>query len=278
MDKTDPLGIAARDVNLAGEGGSRAACWQIAEEVPVSLTFNGVAHAVMMVTPRDLEDFALGFALSERILTSPDEIENLVVNQIEKGFLIALEVSEAANARVAARRRNLPGQTSCGICGVIELEEALPKLPPISAVPKVTLAAARRALSSLREHQPLNARARSLHGAAFCDASGAVNLAREDVGRHNALDKLIGAGARGGHDLTSGFIVMSSRCSVELIQKVAIANIPFLVTASAPTTLAITLAEEAQLTLLCASGDDGLAVLVDPHEIASLADMRETHL
>lgn len=278
MDKTDLLGIAERDVNLAREGGLRAARWHIAEEVPVSLTFNGVAHAVMMASPCDLEDFALGFALSERILTSPDEIENLAVSQIEQGFLVALEVCEAANARVAARRRVLPGQTSCGICGVIELEEALPKLPPISAAPQVTLAAARNALSCLREHQPLNAQARSLHGAAYCDGSGEPLFSREDVGRHNALDKLIGAGALQGLDLGTGFVVMSSRCSVELVQKVAIANIPMLVTASAPTTLAISLAKEVRLTLLCASGDDELAILVDPHEMASLIEVKETRL
>lgn len=272
MNKSPPHGISGRVLELAGAGGSREALWHIADEVPVSLTFNGVAHAVMMASPCDLGDFAVGFALSERILTGLSEFERLDIREIERGFLVALEVSEAANARVLARRRILPGQTSCGICGVIELEEALPKLPAISSVPGVTLAAARRALSSLRDHQPLNAQARSLHGAAFCDASGAIAFAREDVGRHNALDKLIGAGTLGGHDLAAGFIVMSSRCSVELVQKAAIADIPLLVSASAPTTLAIELAEDVGLTLLCSSGNDELAILVDPHEIACLVD------
>lgn len=286
-DKIPPMikkgnpGVVDRVVEVSspeGVGQVREVRWGLAAEVPVSLCYNGVAHVVMMASPCDLEDFAVGFSFSERILETLDDLEDLDVRAVDHGYLIDVRVRGAANARVSARRRNLPGQTSCGICGVIELEEALPKLPAISSVPEVTLAAARRALSSLRDHQPLNARSRSLHGAAFCDASGAVLFAREDVGRHNALDKLIGAGTLGGHDLATGFIVMSSRCSVELVQKVAIANIPLLVTASAPTTLAIALAEDVGLTLLCASGNDELAILVDPHEMASLIDRKETSL
>lgn len=265
MKKGEVPGVAERTLKTTGPEGALAVRWHLADEVPVSLTFNGFAHAVMMASPNDLEDYGVGFALSERILVDPDDLRSLDVRELEKGFLVDLEVGEDAGSRVAARRRNLPGQTSCGICGIIELEEALPELPPVTARLNVPFAAVRRALSSLRDHQPLNASARSLHGAAFCSAEGSILFAREDVGRHNALDKLIGAGVRTGVDLASGFIVMSSRCSIELVQKVVIAGVPLLATASAPTTLAVKLAEDTRLTLVCASGPEDIAVLVDPH-------------
>lgn len=274
MNKKSRHGIAQQKVEMAGARGFRSGYWHLADEVPVSITFNGVAHAVMMASPCDLEDYAVGFALSERILTGFDEVEHLDVRAVERGFLIDLQVGPEASARVSARRRNLPGQTSCGICGLIELEEALPDLSPIVAVPAIDAPVVARALSSLRDHQPLNALARSLHAAAFCNSDGEVVLAREDVGRHNALDKLIGAGARGGHDLTSGFMIMSSRCSVELVQKAAVAGVPLLATVSAPTTLAIELARNVGLTLMCANGESELVILVDPCGISAPNDKK----
>jgi FdhD protein len=282
MKKDEVPGIAERALKTTGPEGSLAVHWTLADEVPVSLTFNGVAHAVMMASPSDLEDYGVGFALAERILVDPGDLRSLEVRKLERGFLIDLQVGEDAGSRVAARRRNLPGQTSCGICGIIELEEALPELAPVTASLDVSHSAVRNALSSLRDHQPLNASARSLHGAAFCSAEGSILFAREDVGRHNALDKLIGAGVRAGVDLAAGFIVMSSRCSIELVQKVVIAGVPLLATASAPTTLAVKLAEDARLTLVCASGPQDIAVLVDPHcnlaQIDKQAERREKPL
>lgn len=266
MDKKDNPAAAARPVQIsAADGHSGADLWQLAAEVPVSLCYNGVAHAVMMASPSDLEDFALGFSLSERILESTSEIDDLDVRKVDRGYLINMNVTEAAGARVAERRRNLPGQSSCGICGVIELEEALPKLPPLKAKPMASIAAVKRAARSLREHQPLNAQTRSMHAAAFADPSGAIMLAREDIGRHSALDKLIGAASRQGVGMTGGFIVLSSRCSVELVQKAVIAGVPLMVTVSAPTTLAVDLAEEAGLTLLSMAGEASVAVITDPH-------------
>lgn len=257
------------EVEVSGPESERQVRWGLAAEVPVSLCYNGVAHVVMMASPSDLEDFAVGFSLSERILESVADIEALDVREVDRGTLIDMRVSEAANARVASRRRNLPGQASCGICGVIELEAALPVLPKIAATPVATLAAVKRAVVSLREHQPLNAQTRSLHGAAFADPSGTIALAREDIGRHNALDKLIGAAVREGVGIAEGFAVLSSRCSVELVQKVVIAGIPLMVTVSAPTTLAVELAEEAGLTLFCMAGDSDVAIITDPHLIYS---------
>lgn len=261
--------VVDSEIEVSGSEGARPVRWGLAAEVPVSLCYNGVAHVVMMVSPSDLEDFAIGFSLSERILKNVSDIESLDVREVDRGTLIDLRVSEAANARVSARRRNLPGQASCGICGVIELEAALPDLPKIDARPTASLAAVKSAVASLREHQPLNAQTRSLHGAAFADSSGTIVLAREDIGRHNALDKLIGAAAREGVQLSEGFAVLSSRCSVELVQKVVIAGIPLMVTVSAPTTLAVELAEDAGLTLFCMAGESSVAIITDPHSIYS---------
>lgn len=257
------------EIEVSGSDGVHQVRWGLAAEVPVSLCYNGVAHVVMMVSPSDLEDFAVGFSLSERILKSANDIESLDVREVDRGTLIDMRVSEAANARVASRRRNLPGQASCGICGVIELEAALPDLPKIDTRPTASLMAVKKAVASLREHQPLNVQARSLHGAAFANPSGTIMLAREDIGRHNALDKLIGAAAREGVQLSEGFAVLSSRCSVELVQKVVIAGIPLMVTVSAPTTLAAELAEEAGLTLFCMAKDSSVAIITDPHSIYS---------
>lgn len=269
MNRKNSPSVADRDVEVSGPGGARQVQWGLAAEVPVSLCYNGVAHVVMMVSPSNLEDFAVGFALSERILKNVSDIESLDARKVDRGFLVDMRVSEAANARVAARRRNLPGQASCGICGVIELEAALPVLPEIDAGPTASLAAVKKAVASLREHQPLNAQTRSLHGAAFADPSGTIVLAREDIGRHNAFDKLIGAAAREDMLLEEGFALLSSRCSVELVQKAVIAGIPLMVTVSAPTTLAVELAEDAGLTLFCMAEDSSVAIITDPHSIYS---------
>lgn len=267
MNHENSPSVVDRDVGVFAREGTDKVRWALAAEVPVSLSYNGIAHVVMMASPSDLEDFAVGFSLSERILSGPGDIENLEVRRVDRGYLIDMRVGEAATARVAARRRNLPGQTSCGICGIIEMEEALPVLPKITAAPEVTCGAVAKAMSSLRDHQPLNARARSLHGAAFADASGTIMLAREDVGRHNALDKLVGAAARAGIDLASGMVLLSSRCSVELIQKAAVAGVPVLATVSAPTTLAAELAEGAGIALVNASQPGDIIIICDPHKL-----------
>lgn len=261
--------VVDRDVLASEPGGGRKIRWALAAEVPVSLCYNGVAHVVMMASPSDLEDFAIGFSLSERILEGTGDIESLDVRRVDRGYLVEMRVGEAAANRVARRRRNLPGQTSCGICGVIEIEEALPALPKITATPAVTRVGVARAISTLKDHQPLNAKARSLHAAAFADASGTIVLAREDVGRHNALDKLIGAAGRREVNLADGMAVLSSRCSVELIQKAVVANVPVLVTISAPTSLAVELAEEAGLTLITASRPNDMTIICDPHNLLS---------
>lgn len=267
MNREISPSVVNRDVLVFASDGGHKVRWSLAAEVPVSLGYNGVAHVVMMASPSDLEDFAVGFSLSERILHDPGDIESLEVRRADRGYLIDMRIGEAAAARVATRRRNLPGQSSCGICGIIEIEQALPALPKIIAVPDVTRGAVAKALSSLRDHQPFNASARSLHGAAFADTSGTILAAREDIGRHNALDKLIGAAARGEIDLATGMVVLSSRCSVELVQKAAIAGVPVLATVSAPTTLAVELAEGAGMALVTGSQPEDITIICDPHNI-----------
>lgn len=254
---------------------TKSALNPLAEEVAVSLTFNGVASAVMMMSPHDIEDFVVGFALTEGIVDKASDVGDIEVRQIEfgevagdisSGVLADTRIPDACFERLSGRRRNLPGQTSCGICGVIELEAALPSLPVIEAPAQLSAELIHSAAADFRNHQPLNSITGALHGAAFVDNTG-IELVREDVGRHNALDKLIGALARAGIDPASGFILLSSRCSVELVQKTVMAGCPALVTISAATTLAAERARKSGLTLISSVRGDDFAVISDPQNV-----------
>lgn len=245
--------------------GRAATAREVASEMPTALSYNGVAHVVMMTTPRDFEDFAVGFTLSEGIVAAASEIGEIEVRPAEAGMLVDSRIPQARFETLLGRRRNLVGQSGCGICGLEELEEALRPLPPLTGVPVLTREAVDRALDGLRGRQPLNAATGAVHAAAFCDASGNILAAREDVGRHNALDKLIGHLARAGLDPETGFALLSSRCSYELVQKAVAARIPALVTISAPTALAVRLAREARLTLIALARADSMLCFCDPH-------------
>jgi formate dehydrogenase accessory protein FdhD len=222
----------------------------IAEEVPVALVYNGISHVVMMATPQDLADFALGFSLSEGILADPTELYDLVEVPRETGIEVELTVAAERFQALKARRRNLTGRTGCGLCGVDSLAEAVRPSRDVGVAPTVTHHAIERAMTSLPDLQPLNAQARALHAAAWANLDGSIALVREDVGRHNALDKLIGSMSRQKIDPRTGFLVMTSRCSYEIVQKAVAFGIGIVVAVSAPTALAVQMAEQSNVTLV----------------------------
>jgi FdhD protein len=222
---------------------------QLAAEVPVALVYNGRPHVVMMCTPSDLEDFAVGFTVTEGIAQAAD-IRRTDVVRYAKGIEVQLEITPAAADALASRGRQLTGRTGCGLCGVETIDEALREVTPVRSSLRVTTHAITRAGAALGARQPLNADTHAIHAAAWCDASGEPRIVREDVGRHNGLDKTIGALLREGRAGHEGFVVVTSRASYELVQKVAVANIPLLAAVSRPTALAVQLAADAGITLV----------------------------
>jgi formate dehydrogenase accessory protein FdhD len=196
---------------LAADGTAEEVAVAIAAEVPVALVYNGIGHAVMMATPADLEDFALGFSLSEGIVGAAREVRALDVVPVAGGVEARLAIAPRRLAALKERRRALAGRTGCGLCGVDTIAQAVRPPRAVGPGPAIARAAIDRALDALRAHQPLNAEIHALHAAAWAGPDGTIRLAREDVGRHNALDKLIGALARAGADTTGGFALITSR-------------------------------------------------------------------
>ncbi|WP_255542633.1 formate dehydrogenase accessory sulfurtransferase FdhD [Azospirillum sp. INR13] len=199
--------------------------WQVPEETAVAFEYNGRSHAVMMATPADLEDFALGFSLAEEIVGSAADIEKISVRETPLGFVVNLTVDPLRLLRGSLRSRSMEGRSGCGLCGVDSLVHAVREPRKIETSLEVDPAAVAAAFRALPDHQPMNRANRSVHAAAWCAPDGTIRLAREDVGRHNALDKLIGAIAGSGADPATGFVVMTSRCSFELVQKTAAVGI-----------------------------------------------------
>lgn len=234
----------------------------IISEAPVAIEYNGVGYAVMMATPINLEDYAVGFSLSEGLITHADEILAIDTHQAELGWILRIQLPQMNAEKVVARARQRVSESSCGLCGMDNLEEVMRPLPRVTTQIDVAEAAIFSALSSLRSHQTLNAQTGSAHAAAFCAPDGAILLTREDVGRHNALDKLIGALARAEIDISAGFIILTARCSLELVQKTIVANCSMLVTISAATDLAIKIAAQSGLRLISlARADSALAAM-----------------
>ena len=232
----------------------------LTEEVPVALEFNGVSHAVMLATPADLEDFALGFGLAEGIFTSAADLHDCEVRHSPQGITVAMQISARCFAALKERRRTLAGRTGCGVCGTESLDKVLRPVPVIEPATQIHSTAIARAMREMREHQVLCQATGAVHAAAWCSIAGAVLLAREDVGRHNALDKLIGALAKSTLRREPGFIAVTSRASVEMVQKAAVAGAPLLAAVSAPTSLAVETADAAQMALVGLARQGNLVV------------------
>ena len=233
--------------------------WSLPEEVPVAILLNSRSHVVMMATPADLEDFGLGFVLSEGLVLHRSHVNNVIVLKQDEGLSVDVAIAKDKLLRERMVSRNMEGRVGCGLCGIADLEDAIRM--PADKVKQVlfSVTAIETAFAALPQHQPMNAVNRTVHAAGFCSVNGSILLAREDVGRHNALDKLIGAMARGGIAPDNGFVVMSSRCSFELVQKCASVGIGALATISAPTALALKLARQAGLKL-AASAQQGVMI------------------
>ena len=248
-----PLSSIEAHGTLHGAGGSQAVIWQVPEEVPIAILFNSAPYAVMMATPADLDDFATGFALAEGILTSASHINGILTLPSEEGLAVDLAVDEKHLNRNRMVKRSLEGRVGCGLCGIEDIKDAIRMPEGIVVNTALSPQAVARAYDALPQYQPMNAVNRTVHAAAWCSPDGVIRLSREDVGRHNALDKLIGALAKSKTNLRDGFVLMSSRCSFELVQKCALAGIGALATISAPTALALQLAKQAGLKLAALS-------------------------
>lgn len=248
---------------------------RIAAEVPVALTYNRVSHVVMMATPQDLEDFALGFSMTEGLIGSPSDLLGIRVIPRPGGLELAMTIGEDWFDRLATQRRNMAGRTGCGLCGAENIEQALRYPQAVGRTLELPHAALQRAIAALERHQPLQADTGATHGAAWCDAAGRILQLREDVGRHNALDKLIGCLYRAGLRPADGFALVSSRASYEMVYKAAAAGIELLAAVSAPTTLAVEFAQRCGVTLVGFARPGRHNVYTYPERIAEPATAEE---
>jgi FdhD protein len=236
-------------------------------EVPVALVHDASTTAVMMATPADIEDFAVGFSLTEGVIDHAGQVRSLEVVETELGIEARAWLDGAVGARLTARRRRLAGPTGCGLCGVDSLAEAARPARRVEAELTLSPSDIQAALATLRQAQALNAATRAVHAAGWWSPDQGLVAAREDVGRHNALDKLAGALARRG-PIGAGAVVLTSRVSVEMVQKSAAIGAPVIVAVSAPTALAVRTAEAAGVTLVAIARDDGFEVFTHPRRIA----------
>lgn len=244
-----PAGVQARSVVMWRAGQATPQADWLAEEVPVALVFNGISHAVMLASPDQLEDFALGFALTEGLLDDAGELYGVETRRTRQGIELHLEVASACEWRLKTRRRNLAGRTGCGLCGTESLEQVQRADLPAAPVVHLERGVPGRAQRALREWQAVQQLTGAAHAAAWCDLQGRIVLLREDIGRHNALDKLVGAMTRAGTDTSQGWLLVTSRASFEMVQKSAMAGAGLLAAVSAPTTLALDLARQCGLAL-----------------------------
>lgn len=248
LTDADTAAVLPQPLRAVRPRGAASDEW-IAVETPVALTVNGVSQAVMLASPADLDDFALGFALNEAWIGSRSELLDVEVLPQAEGLELALHVTAAREQQLKARRRLLAGRTGCGLCGLESLAQMSAVVPAPVRPPVLDAGALDRALPALQAAQILNARCGGLHAAAWCQADGTLRLAREDIGRHNALDKLCGALARRNEDTAAGFVLMSSRASFELVHKAAMAGVGLLACVSAPSSLAVETAQRLGMQL-----------------------------
>lgn len=257
-------------VRTAWRGGELARGTRtIPEETPIALSYNRAAYAVMLATPADLEDFATGFTLTEGIVQSPAEIEELEVVTTDVGIELRMWLTAQRADAMTLRQRRLAGPSGCGLCGLESLADAVRTPPRVLGEARFTPAAIHTAMAALAPAQKLNQQTRAVHAAAFWHPHRGLVALREDVGRHNALDKLAGAVARQGGAAADGLLLLSSRISVEMVQKAAMLGAPVVVAVSAPTALAVRLAEEAGITLIGIARSDGFEVFTRPERIVS---------
>ena len=248
----------------------------VPEEVPIAFSYGGTLHAVMMGTPADIEDFAVGFSLTEGIITDISEIVAIEPIEDQQGIDVQIALVDDVADALRLRRRHMAGPVGCGLCGIESIEQAVRKVPDVSNVAlKLTQKDVVRAIALLNDAQPLHRETHAVHGAGFYIPSEGLLAVREDVGRHNALDKLCGAVIRSGHKGSEGVVAVTSRLSVEMVQKAAILGSSVLVAISAPTALAIRTAEEAGMTLVALVRGDDFEIFTHPHRIitGSIADV-----
>lgn len=280
--ETETAGVVTRSVDVwrgsADGNASVSVADCVAKETAVALVYNGVSHAVMMATPLDLEAFALGFSLSEGIVNSAEDIYDCCIDEVELGIEVALTISSQCFTKLKDKRRNLSGRTGCGICGAESLQQVRLPIAPVVAENSISHVAIDRATRALVDHQPLQTLTGALHAAAWCDVDGQLVQVCEDVGRHNALDKLIGllwqqqSGGQKGLAGKVGWLLISSRASYEILQKSAMVNIAIVVAISAPTSLAIEIAEQAGITLIGFSRENRHIVYTNAHRLLSSGD------
>ncbi|MDD5228558.1 MAG: formate dehydrogenase accessory sulfurtransferase FdhD [Methylococcales bacterium] len=242
----------------------------VAEEVPVVLMYNGVSHVVMLATPTNLEDFALGFSLTEGIIANAAELESVKVYQRSNGIEVQLKIPEARFQCLADKGRNLTGRTGCGLCGATTLKQAIKPPRSVSGDLKITAAQLTSALQNLSQHQKLNQLTGAIHAVAWVAPENGIVELREDVGRHNALDKLIGSLLKRNTDFGAGFMITTSRASYEMVQKATAVGVTILAAISAPTALAIRLAQESGLTLIGFARDNSCVIYSHSQRFAEL--------
>lgn len=241
----------------------------IPEETPVAFTYNRTTHAVMLATPAGLEDFAIGFSVTEGIIDRPEEIEDLDIVPAKEGIELRMWLASARMAQLTLRQRRLAGPSGCGLCGLESLADAIRKLPHVAADPRFHPMTITAAIAALPAAQHLNQQTHAVHAAAFWHPTRGMVALREDVGRHNALDKLAGSLARAGVSTADGVLLLSSRISVELVQKAAMIGAPVIVAVSAPTALALRMADSAGITLIGVARGDEFEVFTHPSRITA---------
>jgi FdhD protein len=261
-----------RDNRLSS--GTRA----IPDETPLALTYNGGTYAVMMGTPQDLADFAVGFSLSEGIVKSPDEIDSLDIVQLDDGIELRMWLASSKAELISERRRQIAGPTGCGLCGIDSIAEAVRPAAIVAPGARFSPQQIAAAMQSIPALQAINIETRAVHAAAFWTPDKGIVALREDVGRHNALDKLAGALAKDKVATAEGMVLLTSRVSVEMVQKTAAIGAPLMVAVSAPTALAVRMADAAGITLVAIARSDGFEIFTHPGRIEIAAQGVTTHV
>ena len=261
----EPVRVVPR--RIWREGSVSAGSRSIPEESAVALTYNGGTYAVMMTTPQDLEDFAVGFSLSEGVISSSSDIDSLDIMPFDDGVELRMWLSKQKAGRFQERRRHTAGPTGCGLCGIESIAEAMRPAAVVGHGQQFSAGQIMAAMQSLPSRQKLNTETRAVHAAAFWNAANGIVALREDVGRHNALDKLSGALARAAVAASNGIVLLTSRVSVEMVQKSAAIGAPVMVSVSAPTALAVRMADAAGITLAAIARADGFEVFTHPRRI-----------